>query len=469
MAIPSGEDSLDQDPSLPTTMRNFVVIWFGQLISMLGSNLTGFALGVWIYSQTGQATPFALTVLFGSVPRILLLPIGGSLADRWNRRKLMILTDTGSALLTLSVVLLLRYGDLQIYHIYLIATLGSVFGAFQEPAHSASVTMLVPKKDLARANGLLQLGQALTSMATPLLAGVLFVSIGLRGILWIDFITYFFAIGALFLIPIPQPVVTSQPEKERGRLWRDAAFGWQYLRQRPGLFGLLWYFALVNLLLNWSAVLIGPLVLSRYPASVLGVLQTVMGVGMLVGSLVMSSMRGLKRHIPAVILFISLAMLGLILMGIQPYPAVIGVGMFIMMFFIPLASANSQVVFQKKVAPDVQGRVFSIRAMIAQSMMPLAFLTAGPLADKVFGPMMSESGLLAGTLGKVLGVGPGRGIGLMLVISGLSTLLISGFVFANKRIRLVEDELPDAVVQAQPEAIHEEKKNVAVGESAGLN
>jgi len=148
---------------------------------------------------------------------------------------------------------------------------------------------------------------------------------------------------------------------------------------------------------------------------------------------------------------------------------VIGVGMFIMMFFIPLASANSQVVFQKKVAPDVQGRVFSIRAMIAQSMMPLAFLTAGPLADKVFGPMMSESGLLAGTLGKVLGVGPGRGIGLMLVISGLSTLLISGFVFANKRIRLVEDELPDAVVQAQPEAIHEEKENLAVEESAGVN
>jgi DHA3 family macrolide efflux protein-like MFS transporter len=438
------------DPSLPSNMRNFIIIWIGQFISMLGSNLTGFALGVWIFDQTGQATPFALTILFGSIPRVLLLPVGGAVADRWNRRALMILADTGSAFLTLAVVLLLRYGDLHIFHIYLISTLGSIFSAFQEPAHSASVTMLVPKKDLGRANGLLQLSQAITSMATPLLAGVLFVSIGLKGILWIDFITYFFAIGALMVIPIPQPVITSQPAAGERRIWRDAIYGWNYLRQRPGLFGLLWYFALVNFMLNWSGVLVAPMVLSRYPASVLGILQTMMGVGMLAGSLVMSSWGGPKRHIPAVIRFISLAMLGMLLMGIQPYPVVTGIGMFTMMFFIPLASANSQVVFQKKVAPDVQGRVFSIRSMIAQSMMPLAYLTAGPLADKVFNPLMLEGGSLASTLGKVMGVGQGRGIGLMLVISAVCTTIASVLVFANKRIRLVEDELPDAVVLAQP-------------------
>ncbi|MBN2145788.1 MAG: MFS transporter [Anaerolineales bacterium] len=425
-------------------MRTFLIIWIGQVISMLGSGLTGFALGVWIYDQTGQATPFALTVLFGNLPRLLLSPLAGSLADRWNRRWLMILSDTGNALITLAAAVLLFNSTLQIWHIYLIALLGSVCSAFQEPAYTASIAMLVPHKDLGRANGLMSTGQALESLVTPLVAGFLFVAIGLRGIILIDFITYFFAIGALLYVHIPQPAQAPQEKPTRNQIWDDTVFGWNYLRRRSGLFGLLLYFAMVNFSLNFAAVLLGPLVLSVHQASVLGLAQMAMGVGMLAGGILMSAWGGPKRRIRGVIGFIILSGCGLALTGLRS-PAIFPIlGLSIMLFAVPLASGSSQAIFQTKIAPEVQGRVFAIRSMISRSMMPLAFLLAGPLADYIFEPLMKSGGALAASpFGALLGTGPGRGVGLMFVFAGLTTILVSAVVALNPRIRRVEEELPD--------------------------
>lgn len=184
----------------PRKMRTFWVIWGGQFVSMLGSGLTSFGLGVWIYDQTGQATPFALTALFSTLPALILMPIGGVIADRFSRRALMILSDTGSALITAIAAGILFLGDLQVWHIYLLATFASIFSAFQEPAYSASITMLVPKKNLARASGILQMGQAASAILTPIMAGGLYALIGLRGVILIDALTYFAAIGALLVV-----------------------------------------------------------------------------------------------------------------------------------------------------------------------------------------------------------------------------------------------------------------------------
>ena len=433
--------------SAPQDMKTFLVIWIGQLVSMLGSGLTSFALGVWIFAQTGKATPFAMTVLLGNLPRILLLPVAGSLADRWNRRRIMILADVGNALVTISVFALLLFGNLQFWHIYLIVTLGSIFSAFQEPAHTASITMLVPKKDLPRANGMMQMGQALEMIITPVIAGVLFVTIGLSGILIIDFVTFLFAVGALLLVRIPQPKLTEHDEK-KASVWSDAKFGWNYLKARPGLFGLLWYFAMVNFLLNWSAVLMGPMILSRFNASTLGTIQMFVGLGMLAGG-ILSSIWAPKRRISAVIAFIGLALVGMLIAGLRPSPFIVGAGLFWLMIFIPLASASSQAVFQSKVAPEVQGRVFSIRGMISRSVMPIAFLIAGPLADRVFNPLLEANGAWANTfLGALLDTGAGRGIGFMFVASALVGIVVTLIAYANSHIRNIEDELPDAVPAA---------------------
>lgn len=433
----------------PNKMRVFFIIWIGQLISMLGSGLTNFALGVWIFDQTGKATPFALTVLFGSLPRLLLSPLAGSLADRWNRRLVMVLSDTGNAVVSLGAFLLLQNGSLEIWMIYLMAVLGSCFSAFQEPAYTASISMLVPKKELSRAAGLGNLSQALESLLTPLAAGFLFVAIGLRGIIMIDFITYFFAIGALLIVRIPQPKLSEAEmgANLKGKVWRDAVFGWRYLRARSGLFGLLWFYALVNFFLNFSGVLLGPLVLSRYSAREFGLVQMAVGLGLLAGSILLSAWGGPKGHkIPAVIGFIALAGAGLALTGISSQIVLIGLGMFVMLFSIPLASGPSQAIFQSKVATEVQGRVFAIRGMISRSIMPIAFFLAGPLADQILEPLMAVNGSLgAGFLGRLLESGPGRGIGLGFVISGICLLVASGWAYANPRLRLLEDEIPDAI------------------------
>jgi DHA3 family macrolide efflux protein-like MFS transporter len=437
---------MNSDQSQPRGMRTFGIIWLGQLISILGSGLTSFALGVWIYQETGQATPFAIAVLLGSLPRILLSPIAGSLADRWNRRWLMIISDSGDALITLSAVFLLSSGNLQVWHIYLIAMLSSTFSAFQEPAYTASITMLVPKKDLARASGMVQMAQSVDLLIAPVLAGFLFVAIGLQGIILIDFITYFFAIGALLIVKIPQPKASSTEEASRQSIWQDAIFGWRYLRQRPGLFGILIYFALINFLLNFAAVLLGPLVLSRHSADIFGLIQMTAGIGMLSGSILMSIWGGPKKRIIAVIGFIMLASSGLFIAGIQPGVLVVGFGLFILMFSIPLASGPSQAIFQSKVVPAIQGRVFAIRGMISRSMMPLAYLIAGPLADYVFEPLMSSNGALSNTtMGNILGIGPGRGVGLMFIISGITGVIASLLAYSNPRIRNVESELPDVL------------------------
>jgi MFS transporter, DHA3 family, macrolide efflux protein len=437
-------------PAEPKNMRTFFIIWVGQVVSMLGSSMTGFAMGVWIFDQTGQATPFALVILSSTIPRILLLPVAGSIADRWNRKALMIIADTASAITTLLIFLLVTSGQIQIWHIYILAAVGSSFGAFQEPAYTASIVMLVPKKSLTRANGLIQLGQALEMVLAPVLAGLLFIAIGLRGIILLDFVTYFVALIALIIVRIPQPVSdVKQVAGRTAKLWEDIRFGWQYLFARSGLFVLLVYFSMVNFLLNFSVVLMGPLILSRHSPAVFGSIQTVWGLGMLVGSIVMSSWKGPTRRVPAMIGFIALVSLGLAVAGLRPNPVVIAGGMFFAMIFIPLASGLSQTVFQTKVAPEVQGRVFSMRSMISRAMMPLAFLTAGPLANYIFEPLMQADGGLASTvIGTILQTGPGRGVGLMFVLSGIAGIIVSWLIYQNPRVRRLEDEIPDAIPNA---------------------
>jgi DHA3 family macrolide efflux protein-like MFS transporter len=147
-------------------MKTFLVIWVGQLVSIIGSGLTGFALSVWMFEQTGQATPIAMNALAFNLPRVILSPIAGSVADRYNRRMVLILADCGAALSTLAVAIILLSGNLQVWHIYLTTAISSAFSAFQEPAYRASITMLVPKKDLARAGGIQQIGFAIPAQTT---------------------------------------------------------------------------------------------------------------------------------------------------------------------------------------------------------------------------------------------------------------------------------------------------------------
>lgn len=454
-------------------MKTFLVIWGGQLISIIGSGLTGFALSVWMFEQTGQAMPIALNALAYNLPRVIVSPIAGSVADRYNRRVVMILADCGAALSTLIVAIILFTGDLQVWHILVTTAISSIFSAFQEPAYRASITMLVPKKDLARAGGIQQIGFAVQSILTPLIASLLYLAIGLEGVILIDFATFFIAIGALLVVRIPQPKATTKTVEDgkKPSMWQDALFGWRYVRQRAGLFGLLWYYAVVNFFLSLSGVLMIPLVLSYGAATDVGVIQMAGGAAMLISGLLMGVWGGPKnRLIWLVVAAIGLSGFGYFLAGLRPVTWLIGLAQFVILFFIPISAALSQAVWQKKVAPDIQGRVFAIRAMIAYLIIPLANLTAGFLADNIFEPALHEGGALSDSIiASVVGIGAGRGIALIFIISAFSLWISSLYAFANPRIRNLEEEIPDAIPD-EPEgeaAPQEEEGKPALQPSSG--
>jgi len=423
--------------------RTFLVIWAGQLVSLTGSGLTGFALGVWVYQGTGSVTQFALISLFTALPGILFSPIAGALVDRWDRRLAMILSDTGAGMCTLAVAILLALNRLEVWHIYALMALSSTFSAFQWPAYSAATTMLVPQEQLGRASGLVQLGQAFAQIASPLLAGVLMGVIHIEGVIFIDFATFLVALFTLMAVRIPRPKITAEGAASQGSLLHEAAYGWHYILARRGLLALLLMFAATNFIAGIVQVLFTPLVLSFTNAAMLGVILSTGGLGFLAGSLVMSVWGGPKVRVKGIYAFSALQGVVLFAAGLPPSVLVLALAAFVFFFGIPIINGCSQAIWQVKTAADVQGRVFAVRRMIAWSSLPLAYLLAGPLADRIFEPLMAEEGVLASSAGAIIGVGPGRGIGLLYIVLGIISLVVTTIAYLYPRLREVEAELPD--------------------------
>jgi DHA3 family macrolide efflux protein-like MFS transporter len=429
------------------SMRIFIVVWLGQLVSLVGSGLTSFAVGLWVYARTGSVTQFALIGLFTVLPGVVLSPLAGVLVDRWDRRWVMILSDAGAGLCTLIMALLFFTGPAQVGYICLATAASATFGAFQWPAYSAATTLLVARHHLGRANGMVQFGRAASEILAPALAGILVITIRVQGILLIDFITFILAITTLLLVRFPQPETGVVDQASAGSLWCQAAYGWTYIAARRGLLGLLVFFAIVNLLWGIVGASITPMILGFTSAGVLGVILSGAGGGMLVGSLIMSAWGGPRRRINGVLYFELLSGLCFLLIGLRPSAWLVVVGAFCAHLTIAIVYGSNQAIWQSKVPPGAQGRVFAAQQMIATSTRPLAYLVAGPLADKLFEPLLAPAGPLAGSIGQIVGVGPGRGIGLLFLVMGaLKAAASLGYLFSP--MRRVEDELPDALADS---------------------
>ena len=433
-------------------LRTFLIIWIGQLVSLVGSQLTAFALGVWVYDETRSVLWLALTQVAFSAPQVLFSPWAGVLADRWNRRTVMIISDVGAGSAVLAAGILYLTNQLEPWMVIPINFWMAAFIALMWPAYTASITLLVPKEQYGRANGFVQLGEALTQIAGPAVAGALYVSIRLGNMALIDFVTYFFAALLMILfVRIPNPPRTEPESQEKKSVLQEMSFGWEYIKARKGLLALLLYFFSLNFLAGIISPLFTPLILDNWEANVLGYLSTIMGVGMLVGTLVMSAWGGGKRKVFTLLGAGVIGSLIVIPMGIRlsiPLLAVCGFGF---MFTIPLMNASSQAIWQAKVAPDVQGRIFALRRTIAWSSQLVAPLLAAPLADNVFKPGMAEGGALAMIFGPIVGVGENHGIGVLMSLIGLAMTLLCISFFFNSSIRNVEIDLPDHVAAPVPE------------------
>lgn len=448
-------------------MRAFTVVWIGQFISMIGSGMTAFGIGLWAWEKTGQVTDLTLLFFFFMAPTILLSPFSGAIVDRSDRKKIMILSDVLAGASTLIIFLLFSLGVLEIWHIYLANILNGIGQSFQFPAYSAAVTTMLPKEQYTRASGMLALAGSGSGILAPIAASALWAFVGLRGLLLVDIITFLVAIALLLPVFVPAPRQTADGRAGRGSLWKEAGFGFRYIFARPSLLGLQLVFFFINFVATFGGAVAVPYILARSGNDefALAGVQSLGAVGGVVGGLLLSVWGGPKRRIHGVLAgMIFSSLLGSLPTGIGRTFGFWALGFFIFQFTIPILNGSNQAIWQAKVAPDVQGRVFSVRLLIAQITAPLALLLAGPLADRVFEPALAEGGSLAPLLGWLVGTGPGAGMGLMFVLSGLLGALVGIMGYLIPAIRDVErimpdfedpaaeEELPDTAVDPAPPA-----------------
>ena len=437
----------------------FLLTWLGQIVSLVGSGLTRFALGVWVYERTGSVSLFALILLFGVLPGILVAPVAGTLVDRWDRRRVMILSDSGAALSVLALFVLHLTGRLELWHIYAAVAVSSTMEAFQAPAYTAAITLLIPKRHHTRASGMVNFAQAAGDILSPLLGGILVVTTGIRGVLLVDFATFLFALAMLLSVRFPSLPRTAGAV--RTSMLQEILYGWRYIAARRGLLGLLLVYASINLFTGMAHASFTPMILEFASPAVLGMIMGVGGAGMLAGSVLMRTWGGPRRRVRGILGFGFLLGLFTLMTGLRPSPALVTAATFGMFFTLPFIGGCDVAFWQAKTSPDVQGRVFATRRMVALSSIPIAYLTAGPLAERVFKPLLLPGGPLAGSLGPVWGVGPGRGLGVLFAAVGIAVMLVASLSYLIPRVRDVETDLADATPHppgAEPAA--------AVGEGA---
>jgi DHA3 family macrolide efflux protein-like MFS transporter len=427
-------------------MRAFVVVWIGQVVSLLGTAMTTFALTLWTYQVTGKATPLAMVGFFFVAPIVFLGPFVGVLVDRGNRKLLMMLSDLAAALTTAIVLILYATHSLQVWHLYVTATLSGIFQGFQWPSYSAAISLMLPKEQYGRANGMLEMAGSGSRVLAPLLAGALIGPLGLAGVLIIDLVSAAVAIGTLLFVHIPQPPRTEAGLEGQGSLLKETAYGFRYIFARPSLLGLQAVFLVGNLFSGLGWAVFAPMILGRTGNNqmILGSVESAGAIGGVIGGLAMSAWGGPSRRVHGVLLgWFCAGLVGDMVLGLGQALPTWAVGAFLGAFFVPIINGSNQAIWQAKVAPDVQGRVFTARQFIAWLVMPISQLLAGPLVDHVLEPAMAESGSLAPVFGWLVGTGTGAGIGLLFACTGLLAALtgLSGYLFPV--VRNAEGMLPD--------------------------
>lgn len=399
----------------------FLVVWAGQAVSLLGSQMSGFALGVWLYQRTGLASNFAFVALCTVLPQMLLSPLVGNWIDRFNRRKLMALADSGSAVCTLAMVLLFFSGRIETWHIFLVTILSASFGTLQSPAYSALVAGSTEKQHLGRANGLLQFGQALCQILAPALAGLLMISIGVAGVLFIDLATFLLGIGTLLLsrLPADPPRGAGETKKYSINFISEWVEGMRSLRTTPGLIGLLRFQIVFTFLWSIFAVMVTPMLMGFARADGLGLTLTIAGGGMLTGSLVMTFWGGPQKRLNGLLFFEFISALAFVLMGLRPNLVLVAISAFFAHFTLAFVNSLNETLWQEKAPPETLGRALALRQMFMRASTLIAYLLAGNLLDRFIEPLLLPGGALVSNIGLIFGTGPGRGIALVCSLIGI--------------------------------------------------
>ncbi len=411
-------------------MKKFLILVIGQMISNIGSGLTEFGLAIYVLNLTGSVTALSIVTICAFLPSILLAPLGGVFADNYDRRGMMILGELLSGLSLFICLYSIMSQNPSLLLICIGVGLSSIFKAFMEPAFKATVTDMLSEKDFAKAGGLVQIANNLKLLISPVIAGLLLQVTTVSTLIIIDILTFFTTVIAIAIVK--KGLVTKNRTESNLSVVKGMKEGIAAIHGKKGIVTMIVVMTFAVFCIGFVQILIKPLILAFSGEVELGVLTTVSTIGLLVGSIVISCFKNIKSYDRMLCLGLFGCGVFLALMGVWQNMVLITIFGFMMFVFIPAVQIGAEVLVRMNLANEVQGRAFGMISFITQMGYILAYILSGIISDYIFEPFMSGNSFLAKQIGKIFGFGKGRGIALLILISGIA-MAITGILVSRLR------------------------------------
>ena len=418
-------------------MKNFYKLWLGELISNIGSGMTAFALSVYIYEKTGSVSYVSLITLLSFMPSITLSPIGGLLADRYDRRLLMIIGDLFSGLGLIYILWNIQAGEKSIVPIFVGITFSSIFTSLLEPSYRATLTDILEEENYAKASGLIQAAGSAKYLISPVIAGMILSVADIRVILLLDILTFITTCLMIFLV---RKSMNSETQNYKKDSFKGLLEGLFIIKENRGVYSLVIIMFFVCFFMGFIQILIRPMILALSSVKTAGMMESLCAAGLLIGSLWIG-IAGIKKNYSK-ILAVSCFFCGIFMSmtGVNKNLAIIGISTFLFFSTLPFMNSCADVLVRASVPNELQGRVWGLISLITQMGTVAAYIISGIMADYIFEPMFNKNGLLVKNIGMIIGTGKGRGIGFMLILSGMGMLIMAIVIWKNREIREVSEK-----------------------------
>ena len=421
-------------------MKNFYKLWLGELISNIGSGMTAFALSVYVYEKTGSVSYISIITLLSFMPSIILSPIGGLLADRYDRRLLMITGDLFSGLGLIYILWNIQAGEKSIVPIFLGITFSSIFTSLLEPSYRATLTDILDEENYAKASGLIQAAGSAKYLISPVIAGMILSVADIRVILLLDILTFITTCLMIFLV---RKSMNSETQNYKKDSFKGLLEGLFIIKENRGVYFLVIIMFFVCFFMGFIQILIRPMILALSSVKTAGIMESLCAVGLLIGSLWIG-IAGIKKNYSK-ILAVACFFCGIFMSmtGVNENLAIIGISTFLFFSTLPFMNSCADVLVRVSVPNELQGRVWGLISLITQMGTVTAYIISGVMADYIFEPMFNKNGILVENIGMIIGTGKGRGIGFMLILSGIGMLIMAIVIWKNGEIREVSEKCVD--------------------------
>lgn len=408
-------------------LRSFLLLWSSQTVSSLGTAMTEFALIIWVYGQTETASSITILTICTFLPTILFRFLAGTMVDRWDKKRIMLVADFAAAWGTVTILLLYSASGLQTWHLYVINFLLSFMNAFQCPASYVATSLLVPKEQYTRVSGLQSFAGSVVSILAPALGSVLLSIGGLPLVLAFDLVSFAIAFFTLlFFVKIPE--IEHKKGEIKESFVENCMTGIRFLREHAALLHMVLFFTVINFFAKiGNDGMLSPFVLGRTGnnQTALGMVQTAVALGVLAGSIIITLTKPAKNKTRVIFVGCAVTCFGNVVQSLTFTPIAWSIAAFVSYLSAVIMNANLDTVMRTRIPIEMQGRVFSAKDTLQNCTIPLGLFLGGVLADSVFEPFMETPSSLQGMLNTFFGSGKGAGIAVMFFCVGILGSVIS--------------------------------------------